>query len=294
MPAGGALLPNLVPRHHLLNAIALNTGTQHGSRLLGPLLTAPLMLTVGAAWAFLFCTTFYALGLSQILRISISSKGVVRSEQGFLRNMSAGVVYVYHDPLLLSLFVLVGLHCSLTMAFESLLPLLARDTLSMGGEGFTYIMMAVGTGGLICALSLAAVQSDLAKGRLLMIMGIASGITPLGLGLAPNLPLLLLAAVGMGASQAGFMVILHTIVQSIVPDSIRGRIAALRNMHISGLMAGFNLVNGFLAEIYSVGWVLGIAGAAFTAIMAVSFLFVPLRRVYTAGVPALDEAQAMA
>ena len=294
MPASGALLPNLVPRRYLLNAIALNSGTQHGSRLLGPLLTVPLMLTVGSAWAFLFCTTFYALGLSQVLRIRTSSRGVVRSEQGFLRNMAAGAVYVYHHPLLLSLFVLVGLHCSLTMAFESLLPLLARDKLGMGGEGFTYIMMAVGAGALISVLSLAAVQSDLARGRLLMILGMASGIAPLGLGLAPNLPLVLLAAMGMGASQAGFMVILHTIIQSIAPDSIRGRIAALRNMHISGLMAGFNLVNGSLAEVYSIGWILGIAGVAFTAIMAFSFLLVPLRRLYAAGVPALTAAQATA
>ena len=294
MPANSALLPNLVPREYLPNAVALNSGTQHVSRLLGPMLIAPVMLTVGSAWAFLFCTTFYALGLSQVLRIRTSSRGVVRSEEGFVRNMAAGVVYVYHQPLLLSLFVLVGLHCSLTMAFESMLPLLARDTLGMGGEGFTYIMMAVGSGALICVLSMAAVQSELVRGRLLIIMGVASGIAPLGLGLAPNLPLVLLAAMGMGASQAGFMVIFHTIVQSIVPDSIRGRIAALRNMHISGLMAGVNLVNGSLAEVYSVGWILGIAGAAFVVIMAFSLLWVPLRRLYAAGVPAAPAAQAVA
>ena len=126
-----------------------------------------------------------------------------------------------------------------------------------------------------------------------MIMGIASGIGSLGLGLAPNLPLVLLAAVGMGASQAGFMVFFQTIVQTIVPDSIRGRIAALRNMHISGLMAGFNLVNGSLAEVYAVGWILGIAGAVFMATMAFSLLFVPLRRLYTSGVQASAQAQAM-
>ena len=294
MPANSALLPNLVPREYLPNAVALNSGTQHVSRLLGPMLIAPLMLTVGSAWAFLFCTTFYALGLSQVLRIRISSRGVVRFEQGLVRNMAAGVVYVYHHPLLLSLFMLVALHCSLTMAFESMLPLLARDTLGMGGEGFTYIMMAVGSGALISVLSLAAVRSESVRGRLLMIMGVASGIAPLGLGLAPNLPLALLAAMGMGASQAGFMIIFHTIVQSIVPDSIRGRIAALRNMHISGLMAGFNLANGSLAEVYSPGWILGVSGAAFMVIMAFSFLLMPLRRLYAAGVPAVTAAQATA
>ena len=69
MPATGSLVPNLVPRERLLNAIALNAATIHGSRLIGPLLIAPLMDTTGATGAFLLCTAFYAIGLVQTLRV---------------------------------------------------------------------------------------------------------------------------------------------------------------------------------------------------------------------------------
>ena len=65
MPATGSLLPNLVPRERLLNAIALNAATIHGSRLVGPLLVAPLMGTSGVTGAFLLCTVFYAVGWSR-------------------------------------------------------------------------------------------------------------------------------------------------------------------------------------------------------------------------------------
>ncbi len=292
MPAGSALLPNLVPRENLLNAIVLNSGTQHGGRLLGPLLIVPLMATVGVAWAFLGCTMFYALGFVQVLRIRTPSRGTVRSGEGFLGNLMAGLVYVYHHPLLLSLLVLAVVHCSLTMAFESLLPLLARDKLDMGGEGFAYMMMAIGSGALVGVLFLATIQSELARGRLLLVLGVSSGLTPLALALSPNLYLALLAAVGMGASQSGFMVLFHGTVQSIVPDSIRGRISALNNLHISGAMACFNLANGALADVHPTPWILGVMGSAFVVVVALSFLREPLRTLYSGGSPAVTSARA--
>ena len=180
------------------------------------------------------------------------------------------------------------------MAFESMFPLLVRDKLGMGGEGVAYLMMGVGGGALVCILSLASVRSELVRGRLLLVLGVASGLTPLTLGLAPNLPLMVMAAAGMGASQAAYMTIFHTVVQSIVPDSIRGRISALSNMYIAGFMATFNLVTGFLAEFYLPGWILGTTGAAFVLVVALSFLSVPLRRLYKEGVPAMAAAQAVA
>jgi len=126
-----------------------------------------------------------------------------------------------------------------------------------------------------------------------LILGAASGLTLLTLALSPNLPLALLATMGMGASQAGFMVLFHTIVQSIVPDSIRGRISALNNLHISGLMASFNLVNGSLAEVYSAAWILGAMGAAFLVVILLSFVRMPLRRLYTAGAPGVTAVGAV-
>jgi MFS family permease len=237
MPASGSLLPNLVPRHHLLNAIALNSATMHGTRLLGPLLTAPLLVTVGAEGAFVLCTVFYCLGMVQVLLIRTRSTGIVQSEKGVLENLLAGLHYVYHHHLLLPLIMLIVAHCSLTMSFESLLPVLAKEKLGAEGAGFSYMMMAVGAGALIAVMGLTRVQSDRVRGRLLLVAGIVSGVAPVALALSPNLPLALLASAGMGASQGSFMTLFTTVVQSIVPDEIRGRVTSINNLHIGGLMA---------------------------------------------------------
>jgi MFS family permease len=282
MPASSSLIPNLVPRQHLLNAVALNSATQQGSRLLGPAAIAPLLATVGPGGAFVLCSLFYAVGLIQVLRIRTASRGAVDRSKGIMENLLAGLVYVYRHPLLFPFLMVAVAHCALTMSFESLLPVLSREKLGAEGAGFSYLMMAVGAGALLMSLALAAVRDQRTRGRLLVVLGVLSGLGPVALAVSPSLSLALVAAALMGAAQAGFMTLFHVVVQSIVPDGIRGRVSAIDNLHIGGMMATFNLVSGFLADIITAPMVLGATGIAFVVTIAASFLSVHLRDLYAA------------
>jgi MFS family permease len=292
MPAAQALLPNLVPPKDLLNAVALNSATMQGSRLVGPGLIAPLMATVGAGGAFVLCTLFYAMGLFLILRIRTRSTGQMAADKGAAENFFAGLVYVYRHPVVLPLFVVVFLHCCLTMSFESLLPVVSERQLGAGGLGATYLMMGVGAGALIGVIVIAGVQSPRTRGRLLLATAFASGLAPVALALSTDPRMAMLATAGMGATQAGFMTISATIIQPIVPDAIRGRVMSVYLWHIGGMMASFNLMNGALADAVGAPLLLSIAGLAFTAIVPISLLRVPLRRLYVRGMVAA-EAQAV-
>ena len=292
MPAGGALVPNVVPREHLLNAIALNSATQHGSRLVGPAAIAPLLALVGAGGAFLLCTAFYALGLIQVLRLRIASRGVVERSSGMMTNMLAGITYIYSHPLLLPLMLLIVAHCALTMSFESLLPVLSRDKLGAAGAGFSYLMMSVGAGALVVSLALAAVRSERTRGRLMVLLGVASGLASVGLALSTSMPMALLSTAFMGGSQAGFMTLFAVTVQSTIPDAIRGRVTSVNNLHIGGMMAVFNLVNGSLADFIPASLVLSVAGLVFVLAMGLSFLNLRLRDAYTSGFTVQSAARA--
>jgi MFS family permease len=283
MPASGSLLPNLVPRNHLINAIALNSATMHGTRLLGPLLIAPLLATMGAEEAFVLSAVLYLLGLFQVSLIRTPSTGIVQSEKSVLQNLLAGLHYVYHHKLLLPLIMLIVAHCSLTMSFESLLPVLAKEKLGAEGAGFSYMMMAVGAGALVAVMGLTKVQSDTVRGRLLLVAGIVSGVAPITLAFSPNLSLALIASAGMGASQGSFMTLFTTIVQSTVPDEIRGRVTSISNLHIGGLMAAFNLVNGYLADAVGAPTVLVVTGMAFLMALPLSCFSLHVRRLYAIG-----------
>ena len=283
MPASQALIPNLVPKHLLLNAIALGQAANHGSRLLGPAAIVPLLATTGVEGAFFLCTGFYVIGLVQVLRIRTASTGQIDRRLGLASNLVAGFVYVYRTPTLRALVLLTMFHCGLTMSFESLLPVLSRQQLNAEGPGFSYLMMAIGAGALVSAVSLAGVKGGATRGRLFLILGVLSGLSPALLALSTNMPLALLATAAMGASQAGFMTLTHTMIQSIIPDGIRGRVAGVYSVHIGGMMASANLINGGLADWIDAPLVLMVAGLAFVFVMAVSWQGITLRQIYTGG-----------
>ena len=301
MPAAQALLANMVPRDRLLNAVSLYQVTFHGARFLGPFLILVVLWVTGHEnWVFFLCAGLYVLGITMVFSIRTVSRGVVEAGAGMsvlTRNVAAGLRYMYHHPLVLSVVLLVVAHCGMTMSFESLFPVLSRDRLGLEGSigimgGASFLMVGYGAAGLITALYLAGVQSERARGQMFLWLAILSGVTPFALALTPNLFLATLAAAGMGFSQGGFMTLSHSMLQTIAPDEIRGRLLGVYSWHTQGFMAGFNLVNGTLAEFtaLSASVILAAGGVGFLVVVGLSLGRIPLRQLYRQGVPATYSA----
>ena len=83
----------------------------------------------------------------------------------------------------------------------------------------------------------AGINNELFKGRLFLWLGVFSGITPAILGISTNIPIALLGAFAMGATQAGFMTLTHSMIQTIIPDGVRGRVGSVYSVHVGGMMA---------------------------------------------------------
>ena len=292
MPASQALIPNLVPRRLLLNAIALNQAAGHGSRLVGPAAIAPLLSMFGVEAAFFLCSGLYLVGFVQVLRIRTASTGRIDPGKSLATNFAAGLTYLYRTPVLLAIVLLALFHCGLTMSFESLLPVLSTQQLEAEGAGFSYMMMAVGAGALVSVVLLAGLRNDVSTGRLLLNLGVLSGLSPVVLAAAVNMPMALVGAAAMGATQAGFMTLTHTMIQTIVPDGVRGRVGAIYSVHIGGMMAIANLYNGVLADYIDPPLVLGIGGVAFIAVMLATWYMGVFRRIYSGDPLAQPASQA--
>ncbi len=275
-----SLVPNLVPKEHLLNAVALNQATQQGSRLFGPLAILPLLVFFDVAAAFWLCSAFYSVGLVQVLRVKTRSRGKIDPNQSFFHNMAAGVIYVYQHPMLLSMVLLAVAHCSLTMSYESILPAISDEKLGAGFAGFSYLIAGVGAGALISSIFLAGIRNEGTRGRVFLFFAVTSGLGPIALALSTNRELSIAATVLMGVNQAGFMTITHAIIQSIAPDEIRGRISAVYNMHVGGTMALANLTNGGLTDLLNAPLVLAAGGIIFIVLITSSVSLAPLRRIY--------------
>ena len=277
-----SLIPNLIPNEHLLNGIALNQATQQGSRMFAGLLVVlpALMGWVDIEVAFWVCTGFYAIALIQVSRIRTRSTGVVDAKQGFLRNLFAGFAYVYGRPQLLAMVLLVLAHCALTMSYESILPAISEGKLQAGFVGFGWLIFGVGLGAVTTSAFLAGVRSDTTRGMLFLIFGISSGLGPILLAVSSSWELSMLAAVAMGANQAGFMTISHTIIQSMTDDKVRGRVSGVYSVHVGGSMAVTNMLNGTFADLFNAPVVMAVGGILFVIMIVFSVGSGALRRIY--------------
>ncbi len=280
MTAATALIPNLVPKERLLNAIALNQATQQGSRLVGALAIAPLLGFVNIEAAFWLCSGFYGIGLIQISRITIKSTGVMDATQSFARNMVEGFVYVYQRPQILVMVLLVLAHCALTMSYESILPAISQDKLGAGALGTSYMLAGVGAGALAASIFMAGVQSTATRGKLFLFFGISSGLGPIAMAWSSVDTISIVAAVVMGINQAGFMTISHTIIQSLTEDKVRGRVAGVYSVHVGGSMAVTNLLNAVFADMFNASAVMAVGGVLFVGVVIFSAGSGALRSVY--------------
>ena len=280
MTVSQALIPNLVPREHLLNALALNQATQQGSRLFGPLAILPLLAFVNLEAAFWFCSVFYLIGFVQMSRVGTESTGVIDSSRSFWSNLIAGFEYIYTNPRLLALVLLVVAHCAFTMSYEAILPAISETKLGAGDVGVTYLMGGVGAGALISSIFLAGIRGPSARGKIFLVFGLLSALAPILLGFSTMREVSILATVFIGATQAGFMTISHTIIQSLTDDSVRGRVAGVYSVHVGGSMAITNMVGAALSDVFTASSVMIVGGILFLGTMLVSFGSGTLRRVY--------------
>ena len=280
MTVSTALVPNLVAKEHLMNAIALNQATQQGARMTGALAIIPLLGFLNMEAAFWACSSFYLLAFIQVSRIGTRSTGVINQNQGFLTNLFAGFVYVYKRPTLRSIVLIVLAHCVLTMSYESLLPAISEDKLRAGSVGASYLMAGVGGGALLSSLFMAGVRNNSLRGKLYLLFALTSGLGPILLAWSGYWGVSVAATVYMGINQAGFMTISHTLIQSLTEDHVRGRVAGVYSVHIGGSMAVTNWINGAIADVFSASAVLVVGGILFFGIVVISSGNTSIRGLY--------------
>lgn len=273
MPASQSLVPNLVDKKSVPKAVALLNANQHGAKLVGPLIVGflTIILKTGFVEVFIVCFILNLAAVFTILNIRTESTGVIDSEKSFGANFLEGFDYLYHNTLMLVILVVAMLHCALTMTYESLTPSIGEEVLLLGGSSYTSLMLFAGIGALIGSTIVVAVRTRIG-GYLFFFSALLSGLGPVLFAFSDSIYLIWLSLILLGASQAIFMTLTHVMMQVIIPDAIRGRVTSIYIMHVGGMMALFNWINGYLADITNPRIVLMFMGALF--IVAVIFSLV--------------------
>ncbi|CAN5355023.1 MFS transporter [soil metagenome] len=279
IPTRQSFFVDLVAREDLTNAIALNSSAFSATRIVGPAVAGALIGAVGIASAFYLNAASYLFVLVALLLIRLPAFRAPSERVSARENLREGFDFIRGNRIIATLVGIVAAISIFGFPFVILMPVFARDVLRVGASGLGWLLAASGAGSLLGALTLAALPPRVRRGPLLLASSLSFTIFLAGFALSRSfaLSLVLLAL-------TGFTVILNNsttnaLLQSLVPNQLRGRVMAVYVFMFLGMAPIGALQAGTLAN-----W-LG-APAAIAAGAGVLFLLI---LVVWARVPELRE-----
>ncbi len=276
------LIELLDDRRDLGNAIALNSSMINGARLLGPPLAGLLIALTGEGVCFLLNGISYVAVLGSLFAMRLKPRHLAdprRPErQGLAAGLAEGWRYVRGNPPIWAILMLLTVFNFVVMPYTVLLPVFARDVLQGGPDTMGLLMGGAGLGALGGALYLASRRSVLGTGRLITL---AAGVFCLALiafslTTRPLLAMALMVPVGFG--QMIQMAGSNTLLQSLVDDSMRGRVMSFYTMASMGTFPLGSLMLGFVAEHWGAGLAVGGGALAYLICAAIALPRLPRLR----------------
>jgi MFS family permease len=247
MPGRQALVPTLVPRERLMNAMSLTTAAMNASRVVAPALGGALIEPLGMGGAFAVCTAFYAVAAVTTAMLPPAPPVRRETEFTFFEDFKGGFAYIRTDRLVLGLLLFATVPAVFAMPYQTLMPVFADEVWDVGEVGLGLLQAAAGLGGLVGALVVANLDAYPRKGRLLIWSTVAFGAFVGAFALSPSFypALLFIAATGL-VSMVG-MTVTNTSIQLVIPDHVRGRVMSVMMMTF-GLMPLGSVPASFLAD----------------------------------------------
>lgn len=249
IPARQSFVVELVGRQDLVNAIALNSSMFNGARILGPAIAGIVVAAVGEGFCFLANAVSYLAVLASLLAIRLPPRArLAPARSSPAAQILEGWRFVAGTSPIRALLLLLGLVSLTGMPYAVLMPVIAEDVLHAGASGLGLLMGASGTGALIGALVLARRTSLRGLGSWVAWAALAFGAALVAFSLSRQFWLSVVLLLPVGFSMLLQMSSSNTLIQSMVPDELRGRVMSAYSMMFMGMSPLGALLAGTLAE----------------------------------------------
>ncbi len=278
-PARQALAVELVEdRRDLMNAIALNSTMFNLARVVGPAIGGIVLATLGPVWCFGINGLSFLAVIFALLSMKIKDVSYAPTSESIFIQLAEGFRYILKNRVAQITVIMVGVSTLFGFSYSTLMPAYAADILKVGETGLGFLNTAVGIGALCGSLLVASLSRLPRKGWLLLTGSILfpSALLCFAFSRSYPLSLALLVLVGIGfVTQTSTS---NTVLQSVVPDHLRGRVMAVFSFMFFGMTPFGSLLAGSIAQY--LGPVAGVAcGAGVNLLFALAILLaVPVLR----------------
>ncbi len=265
-PARQSFVIEMVGRDDLTNAIALNSANFNGARIFGPTIAGIALALVGPAWCFLLNGVSFIAVIIALMMMQIRDVAVAEKKGSTTFQMREGLSFIWHNQTVRTLLMMVAISNLFAVGYMSLLPAFARDVLGVGPAGLGLLSAAVGLGALAGALVVATFGKSKRNGLLLTIGNLFFPSMVLLFAASTIFPvsLFILFLAGLGFMVQNSMT--NTLIQTSIPDQIRGRVMSVFTLVFMGFFPIGSLIAGTVAEHTVIP-----IGAAFGGTIAIVF-----------------------
>jgi MFS family permease len=254
IPARQALTVELVSRDDLVDAIALNSGGFNLARIVGPSLAAIVLAKFGLAWCFAINAVSYLAVLGSLWQVRLPAWTPVQSLVTPFEQLKQGLHYIRSTRAVAGLMGVIAIYSIFGFQYLTMMPVIAREVLHTGASGYGLLLTFVGIGALTGALSLAALGGRIRRGRLFNATAYAfAGLTIL-FSLARSIHLAAAVLLVLGLTMLVNGALANGILQSVVPDELRGRVMATYVFVYVGFTPIGALIAGALSRLIGVEW----------------------------------------
>jgi MFS family permease len=254
IPARQAFQVEMVGKADLMNAIALNSSMFNASRVIGPAIAGVLVAAIGEGWCFFANAVSYIAVIIGLLLMNIEERERGASNESPLANVTEGFHFVVRNRPVHAILMLLGVVSLTAMPYTVLMPIFADRILHGGSRALGWLMGCAGAGALAGALRLASRTELRGLGRWLPRASFAFGAVLIGFAWSRVFWLSACVLVPVGYSMMIEMASSNTLLQSMVPDELRGRVMAVYSMVFMGIAPFGALLAGVAAGRVGAPW----------------------------------------
>ena len=243
-PSRMSLVPQLVGRERLPNAIALGSIPWQAGRMVGPSLAGLLIAAFGGSWGFAMALAGSCAALVLYGQMNVTLPRPVRDGRGVLHQFTDGLRFVAGNGIFASLIGLALFNSLFAMSYLMLLPVFADTYFQMGSAGYGLLQAAHGAGALTATFTVATFAHLIQRRGVAVLLGAtALGLALMAFAYSPVIGLAVALLVGVGFCNTFYLTQVSTYLQQEVPDRLRGRVMSLYSlcwnlMPLGGLLAG--------------------------------------------------------
>ncbi len=254
IPARQAMIVELVTREDLVDAIALNSGGFNLARIIGPSIAAIVLAKWGVAACFAINAISYFAVLGSLFQVKLPRWVPREILVSPIEQLKQGFQYIRSNRAVTGLMAVVAVYSIFGFQYLSMMPVIARDVLHTGAGGYGLLLSFVGIGALTGALSLAGLGVRVKRGRLYNVTAyVYAGLIML-FALMRSVHLAAAALLFLGLAMLINGALSNGIIQSVVPDELRGRVVATYIFVYVGFPPIGSFLAGLLADYIGVEW----------------------------------------